>query len=52
MPYWDMLGRTLIAKVNEETASRITQYLTYSGLDATISSLEETGLFAITVPSE
>ncbi|MDD6212520.1 MAG: hypothetical protein PUB22_05185 [Clostridiales bacterium] len=52
MPYWDMLGRTLIAKVNEETASRITQYLTYSGLDATISSLEETGLFAITVPAE
>ena len=52
MPYWEVLGRTAVTQGTQETADRITQFLTYSGVDATISFDEERSVYIVSVPQE
>lgn len=52
MPYWEALGRIAIAKEDQATSDRITQFLNYSGVDAAISYDSETSMYYISVPSE
>ena len=50
MPYWEVLGRTAVTQGTQETADRITQFLTYSGVDAAISFDEERSVYIVSVP--
>jgi len=52
MPYWEALGRTAIAKEDQRTSHRITQYLNYSGVDAAMSYDNDTSFFFISVPTD
>ena len=52
MPYWDMMGRALIAEEPEEEADRIADFLTFSGLDATVAVSPNSDLYTVTVPSD
>ncbi|MCD8053876.1 MAG: hypothetical protein LUF00_07505 [Lachnospiraceae bacterium] len=51
MHYWDTLGRSLIAEDTKESADRIADFLTYSGLDATVSSTADNPRYTVTVPA-
>ncbi len=51
MPYWDMMGRALIAEEPKEQADRIADFLTFSGLDATVAVSSNSELYTVTVPS-
>ena len=37
MPYWEMLGRAVVTLASKSVSEEISEYLTYSGLDATVS---------------
>ena len=50
--YWNTLGRVLIARETSEGAERMCEYLTYSGVDATVSLDEESSLYVVTVPKD
>ena len=52
MPYWEMLGRYVVARGSEADSERIIQYLTYSGLDATMAYDQEHELYVVSVPRE
>ena len=52
MPYWEALGRIAIAKEDELSSDRITQFLNYSGVDAAMSFDSETSLYYISVPED
>ena len=52
MPYWEALGRTAVAQGTQESADRLTQFLTYSGVDATISYDQEHAVYVVSVPQE
>ncbi len=52
MPYWEALGRTAVARDTQESADRLTQFLTYSGVDAAISFDGEHGVYIVSVPQE
>lgn len=50
MPYWEMLGRAVVALESESASEEITRILTYSGLDATVALDSESGQYNVTVP--
>lgn len=51
MPYWDTLGRFLVVEdTSRESADRIADFLSYSGLDAIVSSGTDDTLYTVTVP--
>ncbi len=52
MPYWDTLGRSPVAQDTQENADRIANFLSYSGLDAIVSSGTDDSLYTVTVPTE
>jgi len=52
MPYWEMLGRVVVARESESVSDRITQYLTYSGIDATVSYEQDQDLYVVSVPKD
>ncbi|WP_434309298.1 hypothetical protein [Hominifimenecus sp. rT4P-3] len=52
MPYWEVLGRTAVTQGTLETADKITQFLTYSGVDAAISFDEERSVYIVSVPQK
>lgn len=52
MDYWNTLGRVVIARETSEGAERMCEYLTHSGVDATVSLEEDSSLYVVTVPKE
>ena|GEM_PF-981091 len=52
MEYWNSLGRVVIARETSEGAERMCEYLTYSGVDATVSLDADSSLYVVTVPQE
>ena len=42
MPYWEMLGRAVVTLASKSVSEEISEYLTYSGLDATVSYDQDT----------
>ncbi len=52
MEYWNTLGRVVIARETSEGAERMCEYLTYSGVDATVSLDADSSLYVVTVPKE
>ena len=52
MPYWDTLGRALMAQVQQDDADRMVDYLNANGLDATVSSDPESDLYDVLVLRE
>lgn len=50
MPYWEMLGRAVVALESESESEQITRILTYSGLDAAVALDGESGQYTVTVP--
>ena len=52
MDYWETLGRVVIARETSEGAERMCEYLTYSGVDATVSLEQDSTLYVVTVPKD
>lgn len=52
MDYWNTLGRVVIARETSEGAERMCEYLTYSGVDATVSLEQDSSLYVVTVPKD
>ncbi len=52
MPYWEALGRKAVSQGTQESADRLTQFLTYSGVDATISFDQEHAVYVVSVPQD
>lgn len=50
MPYCEMLGRIIVARESEAASEKIIEYLTHSGIDATLSRDPEKDLYIVSVP--
>ena len=50
MPYWEMLGRAVVTLASKSVSEEISEYLTYSGLDATVSYDQDSDCYIVSVP--
>ena len=50
MPYWEMLGRAVVTLASKSVSEEISEYLTYSGLDATVSYDQDRDCYIVSVP--